>query len=124
MITPGTRLEWANLGEWVDVAYGLHVPHRRACRRTYEMQDAHWSALTDERVLRSSEPELVRFLALLEGQDGPWSKPRRGFRGGTQWERQRVHAFNRLWKIRRDADWDSIPTGHNSQGGNACAASQ
>lgn len=57
--TPGTRLVWSSLREWLDA---LRVIHRRQDRRPsaagHAARAAHWAALGREFIEKAMEPEL------------------------------------------------------------------
>lgn len=105
--TPGTRLSWSTLNEWISCA--LKIAARRPSRSRYEAADAHWLALSDEVIKNAEQPELLSFTELINSIGNlAWHKPHRGFRGGTKWEQINVEARNRLTRLKQTEDRNSI----------------
>jgi hypothetical protein len=119
--TPGTRITFADLATWCaaaeDLTRRLRLRRGAAARRP---QVAHWEALEAELAVAWIRAEagpatLARFLALLQGDYGPWHRPPRGERGGTKWERLNVETRNQIWRLARAADHAELGLGHNSR---------
>ncbi|HEX2255636.1 MAG TPA: hypothetical protein VHG92_02855 [Afifellaceae bacterium] len=116
--TPGTALAFHDLRSWIVAAIELDA--RRCSSLRYRQIEAHWQALPLDMVkLSDDRPALERLLALIGLGNVAWSKPGRGDRGGTKWERVNMAARNRLWQLARAED---LPmTGHNSSRGRMAA---
>lgn len=111
--TPGTRITFQNLQEWIAGAYAISQRAPSAAR--YRAATAHFEALPDQLIRQGVRHEVEAFVRLINGLGNlEWHKPRRGHRGGTRWERANVLARNRLTQIDRQDDAASMMEGHNS----------
>ena len=64
--TPGTRLRWSSLIDWLEVLRQLRQRHERhPSRTTYRALAAHWAALTEAVILQAIEPQLGELKALV-----------------------------------------------------------
>jgi hypothetical protein len=113
--TPGTRLEFASLAEWLTCAAAIEG--RRPSAGRYAAARAHFHALPDAMVETAEGDAVQAFIDLLAGHGNlEWHKPSRGHRGGTRWEDLNVRARNRRSQLERAADAELMGMGHNSQG--------
>ncbi len=122
--TPGTKVEWRDLKEWIDGA--ITIANRRVSRQMYDQQDAHWRALEEigEAWVRSADETTLRSMHYMLHDSGntAWAKPARGNRGGTQWEKLNQIVTDRLAQIERAAA-NPIPQGDNAKKAGEAAAS-
>lgn len=113
IVTPGTRLVWSTLGEWIEAADA--IAGRRCSRHKYRAADCHFAALPLAVVEAAPAAEVEQLVALLQHPANiAWGKPPRGHRGDTKWEALNVAARNRLQRLAREADLAEIPTGANA----------
>lgn len=92
--TPGTRLVWWSLSQWLAGAYELHG-RRKASAGLYRQQTVHLSALAAQpRVILKANIEALR--ALVRHLNQPGVKPVQGRRAGTAWERVLVCGNNAI----------------------------
>jgi hypothetical protein len=118
--TPGTALEWSNLNEWMDGADELRRRGISRCStKTYAQQDVHWDALEPHALvwIRAADAATCTRLLGMVAVTGnlPWERMHRGWRGGTMWEWVHVEVKNRLWRLEREADRESMGLGHNAR---------
>lgn len=110
--TPLTRLVWWNLAEWVDAAHALE--DRRASSRKKQQRIVHVRALPLRMVWEEGSLETLQAaLDLLTGGSG-FRQPPRGQRENAPHTLLICAIKNRMKKLERDLDRDSIPDGHNS----------
>jgi hypothetical protein len=109
---------WLNGTRYLRSLGRSSSPIHSRCRR-------HWEALTLPMIRAADEDELDGLLWVLgrpHTSSEPWGKPHRGARGGTQWEWVNVEARNRLARLQREADRDSMPCGDNARAFNLRSA--
>jgi hypothetical protein len=91
--TPGTRLTWSCLADWVDTWKTLQ--RRRVSAARYQQESAHILVLPLEMIARETDPDvLYTFLKITSSNPG--NRPRRGERGGHPTTVMVVKAGNRL----------------------------
>jgi hypothetical protein len=98
------------LADWIR--YAWYLKHLRASKRRYERIDAHWNSFSRDWVRQSRNREALLGVEPICQQLK--LKPHRGHRGGTKWEAVYVDIRNRLTQLEREADRESMGTGHNS----------
>jgi hypothetical protein len=116
-ITPGTRLYWRTLGDWLECAFEIDA--RRSSQARYGAIERHWTALSLPIIKRADKPSTLRFIAFLDNSRGgcqAWARPPRGKRRDTLWETYNVEARNRLARLLKAEDDASLSLGHNSLG--------
>lgn len=115
MITPGTRLHWRTLADWLACAD--QIDRRRTSQRRYDTIKRHWQALPVELIRtadKASTMELISFLDNSRGGSQAWARPPHGKRRNTLWELYNVEARNRLSRLLKADDETSLDLGHNS----------
>jgi|JI8StandDraft_1071087.scaffolds.fasta_scaffold117780_2 hypothetical protein len=111
--TPLTRLVWWNLAEWVETAYRLES--RAASFRKNQQRIVHVRALPLKMVWDERSPETLQSaLDLLTQRGSGFCQPLRGRREDAPHTPLICAIKNRMKKLERDLDRDSIPDGHNS----------
>ena len=111
--TPGTRIAFETLGEWLTGA--ATIERRRPSSKRYRDADSHFDALPDSMIRLAERTDIERLIDLLSSSGNlAWSKPPRGKRGGTKWETANVLARNRHVELTRAEDLKSMIDGHNS----------
>ena len=110
--TPRARLFWWTLAEWVDTARILDG--RRASRLKNQQCAFHVRALPLRMIWEEGSLETLQAaLDLLTGGYG-FRQPPRGQRENAPHTPLISAIKNRMKKLERDLDRDSIPDGHNS----------
>ncbi len=82
--TPGTRLSWSNVSQWIG-AY-RELQRRAPAANKYRQIEAHIAALTDAKIDEEKDPQALRDLRDLFESD-PQLKPSRGNREGSEYVR-------------------------------------
>jgi site-specific DNA-cytosine methylase len=82
--TPGTRLSWANVKEWIRAYQRLRTRPPSAAK--YRLIEAHIAALTDAKIGNEKDSQALRDLRDLFESD-PQLKPARGQREGSEYVR-------------------------------------
>ncbi len=67
--TPGTRLKWSTLGEWLTT--WMVIDQRPPSAARHSAQKTHLEALPDELVFAGDERELTRLKAIVKSEEGP-----------------------------------------------------
>ena len=110
--TPRARLFWRTLAEWVDTAHLLEK--RNASRLKNTQCGLHVRALPLRIIWEEGSLETLKAAHdLLTGFSG-FRQPPRGQRADTPHTPLISAIRNRMKKLERDLDRDSIPDGHNS----------
>jgi len=90
--TPGTRLSWSNLAEWI--AAWRQLQRRRHSSRRYAQESAHKRALPLEMIAHEVEPTILyAFLDIMHSSN---VRPPKGMRDGHPTTEHVVAANNRL----------------------------
>ncbi len=107
--TPGTRLTWSGVSEWVDAAHWIGSCQLSAARnRAYA---AHAAALPRELIDREMYvPSLEAALHLLKYGHPSLARPQRGHRAGHPTTPVIMDLMNRLAVLKRQ---DLMPAGDN-----------
>ncbi|MFC4670708.1 hypothetical protein ACFO5X_19315 [Seohaeicola nanhaiensis] len=107
--TPGTRLTWSDVSEWVDVAHRIGRRQLSAARnRTYA---AHAAALSRDLIDREAHvPSLEAALHLLKYGHPGLARPQRGHRADHPTTPVIMDLMNRLAALKRR---DQLPAGDN-----------
>lgn len=110
--TPRARLFWRTLGEWVDTARLLEKRHTTRLKNT--QCGLHVRALPLRIIWEEGSLETLQAAYdLLTGFSG-FRQPPRGQRADAPHTPLISAIRNRMKKLERDQDRDSIPDGHNS----------
>lgn len=114
--TPGTRIRWRTVGEWLDC--GSEILARRCTTKRYTDAANHLEALTKERIDAEDDPiALDRLIGFLERPRGAgmFNQPPRGQRQGDRATDLLVWAHNRLVGLERQraraAGAEAVPAG-------------
>jgi hypothetical protein len=108
--TPGTRVEWSNVKEWLDRAN--EIGNRRSSAAQHKAAAEHFEELARniERIVKASEDlaelkRLDQYLNKVETMLGvkPGAMPHRGARGGTTWEKVNEAVKGRISQIEAQA---------------------
>ncbi len=111
--TPRTHFVWWNLAGWVETA--LQLESRNASRLKNAQCALHVRALPLRLVWEEGSLETLQdALDLLTGLSSGFRQPPRGQRANAPHTTLISALKNRMKKLERDLDRDSIPEGHNS----------
>lgn len=99
IVTPGTRIQFHDVGTWVDGYMELH--QRPASAQRYAQLDAHVEALATDLIRRERSAGALQRLRTVFQAPGTRLKPPRGMRAGSHYERVITHTNNRLMALAR-----------------------
>ena len=107
--TPGTRLTWSNVSEWIEAAHRIN--RRNASRHRNRALANHGAAMPRELIDRERDIDAIEAaLSLLKYGHPSLSRPQRGSRGNHPTTPIIVDLMNRLAVLKRDAE---MPAGNN-----------
>ena len=107
--TPGTRLSWSNVTEWVNAA--RRIDGRRSSEARNRALACHGAVMPRELIDRETHiPSIETALDLLKYGPPGLARPGRGARGNHPTTPIIVDLMNRLAVLKRDAE---MPSGGN-----------
>ena len=107
--TPGTRLTWSDVSEWVDAAHRIDRRHLGAARN--RSLAAHAATLPRDLIDRETHvPSLEAAVHLLKYGPPGFARPQRGHRADHPTRPVIMNLMNRLAVLKRR---DQMPAGDN-----------
>lgn len=108
--TPGTRLTWSDVSEWVDAAH--RIDRRRLSEAWNRALGAHGAAMPRELIKRETDvPSLEAAIHLLKYGPPGLARPPKGARADHPTTPVIMDLMNRLAVLKRQ---DQMPAGGNS----------